>query len=57
MKEKQKKDKSKYCPHCQLTLFIEIEDCMFCGGGQYYYCNGCGRSFERGKRGKVGEEL
>jgi len=46
------------CPDCKKNaLETEVDDCVFCGGGEYYSCSNCGSQFEKGKRGKVGEEL
>ena len=53
-----KKSKKKKCPSCgKISVVVWFEDCVFCGGGEYYYCESCDSSFHIGKKGKIGEEV
>ena len=52
------KPKKKKCPNCKKnTLIIEYEDCILCGGGQYYHCLDCDSYYEYKIKGGIGDEL
>ena len=42
LKQKSKKRRQKnICPHCRKKMRISYDECIFCGGGEYYECPRC----------------
>ena len=50
--------KGKKCPSCgKFKLRRDYDDCIFCGGGEYYHCEACDSDFECGAKEKVGKQI
>jgi len=49
---KKSKRRKNICLRCKSKMQKEFEECMLCGGGEYYECKKCQRIFDM-----TGEEI
>ena len=52
MQKKKKVRRKPKCPDCKVELFVQWNDCPYCGGVDYFECPECGKAFDL-----EGEEL
>jgi len=50
---KKKKRAKNICPDCHKKMKKDYEECMNCGGSEFYYCSYCGKTYDT----ETGKEL